>query len=132
MARIKARPEVRFSDVMPILEEADMLGGLEFQCLDERQAIHLCHRMNLCRRDMREFRGDSFDRFVIRVLGDVIQLKTRPTPDMSRARRLDGSPIPRKLTDEETERAKAALARGATAEQVEEAIKGRALDLDTE
>lgn len=110
-----------------------MMGGARFRAKDERHAIHICHRMNLCRKAIAENdEATRLYRFIIRVVGDEVHIVPRAVLDLADMRTLDGKPLPRKLTDEETERAKAALARGATAEQVEEAIKGKPLDLDLE
>lgn len=96
MARPMMNPVVRFGDVLPILEKADQNGTLRFAALDERQAIHICHRLNKCRAAIRAFDPDSsmrFDRFVIRVSGPEVIIAPRPTYDLSNATKADGSPL---------------------------------------
>lgn len=102
MARPTMNPLVRFGDVLPILDKADKEDGMIFQATDERQAVHICHRMNMARVAIRNFDAATamlYDRFVIRVLGDQIQIAPRPTYDLSKSTKLDGTPLSRDVPE---------------------------------
>ena len=102
MARPIMNPLIRFEDVMPILDKAVIDDGMIFQALDNRQAIHICHRLNKCRSALRAVGSDlsqEYDRFVIRVVDDQIHIARRPTYDLSRSTKLDGSPLSRDIPE---------------------------------
>lgn len=102
MARPMMNPLIRFGDVLPILDKAVKDEGMIFQAVDERQAIHVCHRLNQCRSALRSYDPQApleYDKFVIRVIGDQIHIAPRPTYDLSRSTKLDGSPLSRDVPE---------------------------------
>ena len=106
MARPKASFDKRFSDVIPFLNSAVENNGMAFAVRDYREAIHLVWRMNKCRKELRDADVEtSYDRFVIRALGDRVVLEPRYVPDLSKATKLDGSPLDRPASREEAEAA---------------------------
>lgn len=94
---------MKYSDVLPILEHAFYNNGVRYPANDERHAIHLVWRMNRCRKEMRIAAGGEcvYDKFVIRAVGDEVVLAPRFTPDLSKATRLDGSPLAREIPVDE-------------------------------
>lgn len=101
MGRPKQDPTFRFSDVGPYLHKALEQNGLRIELGSRSQAIHICHRLNLYRKILRETSDQPLiaaDNFVFRATNGVVEIFPRPQADLTRATTLDGRPVDFKRT----------------------------------
>jgi hypothetical protein len=97
MPRVRLDPSLRFSDVVPVWEQALAEKGGRIETDTENETIALIYRLNQYRKVVREesFKGwTDMDRYVVRKGDLCVHIEPRATIDlMSRMTRLDGEPI---------------------------------------
>lgn len=101
MARPRLSLNLRFKDIIPIWDAVERDDGGAIACASTNDAIALVYRLNQYRKLLRESADlgtTMLDAFVIRRHDDQVVIEPRPTFDLSRMTKLDGTPISPPIT----------------------------------
>jgi hypothetical protein len=97
MARPKLHPSVRFNSEITYWQLAVQRGSLALPVANATKAIHLMHRLNMCRaayRDLNPERTLPWDNYVVRPKGSQVTITLKEDlVDIAAITDIDGNPL---------------------------------------